>query len=64
MLKEYCGESSQFSYVRASQEFVSLTGVNCAMVDDSGLTDLGRNTISRLVLGKIDCGCLHTEHKL
>ena len=60
MLKEYC-EGSKFKYVWATQEFVSLTGVNSAMVDDKGLTDLGRSTINRLVTGKIECGRLRNE---
>ena len=64
MLRSFCDVNSTLQYVCASQEFVSLEGVNQVMVDQSGLTRAGIQTINKLITAKIECSKLRKEYEL
>ena len=58
MLKELCSSDGNVQYVKATQNFVSLEGVNPQFIDQDGLTLEGRASFVRLISGKINCGQL------
>ena len=64
MLREICDNKSTMQFVRASQEFVTLSGINLAMISSKGLTPETAAVFERLVTGKIDCGRLRYEYAL
>ena len=57
-LKTLCNGRPTLEFLCATQEFVTLNGINPVYMDSHGLTLAARTVLVRLINGKIDCGRL------
>ena len=64
MLKGLCDAGSTLQYIRATQDCVTLKGVNRLMVDAVRLTAEASANISKLIVSKIECSKLHQEYQV
>ena len=64
MLKLWCPINTNLQYIRATQEFVTLEGINPAFIDQQGLTKAGQLQMKRLIFGKINCVQLRREYQV
>ena len=63
MLKAFCHGKSTVEYSRATQDFVTVDGLNPAFIQDCGITPAGLQQIHRLVVGKLNCGWLREKYQ-
>ena len=64
MLKEFCTPDSTLQFIRATQEFISLQGLNSVYFNNYRLTVAAAKTMECVVSGKINCGKLRQHVKL
>ena len=58
MLRHFCEPDSTWQYIRATQDFVMLDGLNPVFIDSSGLTQAAVQCFDRIITGKIKCSKL------
>ena len=63
MLKMWCPINTNLQYIWATQDFVTLEGVNLAYIDQQGLTKAGQLQLKKLISGKINCAQLRREYQ-
>ena len=62
VLKALCHGNTNMDFLRASQHFVQLEGVNESYVQGRGLTLAGQRLLVKLIRAKIDCGQLRARY--